>query len=132
MHIWGEDLVVLSQVQLKGIAGPTAFYLHNVEWNTSEQILKCSPDADAVAVHTIDPSSPSDFVEMDDEGLPCHQVVTFGHSVGKKGAIGRRVIDPNVLVEGIEWVSGTILLCPVDLLPCWAGLCAWESEHLGV
>ena len=123
---------MLSQVQLKGIAGPMAFYLHDVEWNTSEQILKHGPDADAVAVHAIDPCSPSDFVETDDEGLLCQQAVTFGCSVGKKGAIGRRVIDPNVLVEGIEWVSGTILLCPVDLLPCGAGLCAWESEHLGV
>ena len=50
----------------------------------------------------------------------------------EKGAIGRRVVDPNVLVEGIEWVSGTILLCPVDLLPCGAGLCVWECKHLGV
>ena len=102
MHIWGEDLVVLSQVQLKGIAGPTTFYLHDVKWNTSEQILKRGPDADAVAMHVIDPSSPSDFVETDDEGLPCQRAVTFGHSVGKKGAIGRRAVDPNVLVEGIE------------------------------
>ena len=123
---------MLSQVQLKGIAGPTAFHLHDVKWNASEQILKCSPDADAVAVHMIDPSSTSNFVEMDDEGLPCHRAVTFGHSVGKKGAIGGRVVDPNVLVEGIKWVSGTILLRPVDLLPCRTGLCAWECEHLGV
>ena len=78
MHVWGEDLVVLSQVQLKGIAGPTAFHLHNVEWDTSEQILKCSPSVDAMAVHAIEPGSLSNFVEVDNEGLLCHRVVTFG------------------------------------------------------
>ena len=51
---------------------PNSLYLHDVEWNTSEQILKHGPDVDAVAMHAIDPCSPSNFVEMDDEGLPCY------------------------------------------------------------
>ena len=58
----------------------------------------------------------SDPVEVDDKGLPGHGSVTFDCFVSEEGAVSRRVIDREVLVQGIRWVHRAILSGPVDFL----------------
>ena len=82
--------------------------------------------------HPVETNGLGDLVEMDNEGLLGHGVVTFGCFVSKKEAIGGGVVGQEVLVEGIRWVCGTVLPGPVDFLTCRAGFCAWEGKDLGV
>ena len=40
LYVGGKDLSVLSQVEDKGVTGPSAFYFHNIEGDTPQQVLE--------------------------------------------------------------------------------------------
>ena len=83
-------------------------------------------------MHMIESSSLSNPVESHNKSLPCHWVVTLCGLVSKERTIGQGVIDADVSVEGTEWVSRSVLSCPMHFLSCKTGFCAWEEEHFSV
>ena len=50
LYVGGEDLSMLSQVEDEGVAGPSAFYFHNVEGDTPQQVLEGRADPNTVAL----------------------------------------------------------------------------------
>ena len=100
LHIGGQYLGVMCEVNGECIALPPALDLHDIERDSPKEVLEGGPDADAMPLEGIEAGSSGCLGDMFEELRLCEGAVRLLKLVREEVGVDGRVIDVKVVFEG--------------------------------
>src|SRR6202000_2272567 len=125
LHIGRHDLRVIMKISTEGVALPAAFGFHNIEGYTSKEIIEGGAETAAGASEVLwERKFGDDLVDSSDEDTSRHGAIAVSVFEREEVVILFGGIYLEVILQGVLWVDGPILLGPEDvftLLSCHLG-----------
>ena len=101
LHVRGQDLGMLCEVDKESVACPAAFYLHYLEGGAPQQVLKSGANADAVPLAWVEACLLRCCCYCPYEFQLCEEAtLAIFVEVGKEVSISGRLVELHVVHEG--------------------------------